>query len=505
MNTQKISELMKTLYGPTATQMMGGADYEVVAYPEYIKNEDFKKYMTEFYLIKKICSSKNATVYVIPPTKELDKMIKDFKAELSKNGKEERSVEAFQYAVNNDLPYKRCIFSMFADSDVGSYKLDKSTDMVTYKKFGRVKRTNLLCEQYWFEYKTPTEILICPNKNDNKDATTVKLIAKCTTNGIFVFQGSLPNPKEKYTKKISKKSFLGGARMRKLPKVKRINKFTCLKKLINRYGEVEGSERFIASIYKANENNAELSKCFSGDLLHTAFRLTFNDEVDDKFVKVNKSEMRNITKQLISEFKIVDRKLDMAKFTDTFKKCYINTLINFDTPEQSTKNYINNILKVYNKCGKDMIYADIATNMYRGNMFDNFQNIYDIVDDFDQAVNDNTSTDTSTALHLEFSNTSTDTYRTSKLCSYINNALMFAPLVGINAKSYYPQLQSIKSTEKMNLYGGYFENVYGLDIEDEEDEDAVISEEEEQQPELETKNDSDVEEIKEEINVEDYV
>ena len=257
----KLSEVMSSLYGPTATQMMGGArkskskkiktkggsTYEECAYPEYIENPDFLKFIREFYLIKRVCHSYAASVYVIPDSADLEKMITEFKKTLKDNNIKEKSAEAVQYAAINDLPFKKCIFSVFADADSAHYKLDKETP---YKEFGTLKRTNLLSEQYYFKYKSDSEILICPEEKSDKGATTVKLVAKCLT-GIYVFQGPLPKSKQIYEKKI-KSSFMGGSL-----KNNSLIKFNNLKKYINPYGE-QGAERFIASCVKANKESIKV-------------------------------------------------------------------------------------------------------------------------------------------------------------------------------------------------------------------------------------------------------
>jgi hypothetical protein len=278
MSNENLSEVMKSLYGPTATQMMGGAKkskikttkggatYEETAYPEYITNTDFQDFIKSFYLIKRICHSYAASVYVIPPSSELKSMISDFEKTLKDNKINPGSVEAVQYATMNDLPFKRCIFSVFADADSAHYKLDKEAP---YKQFGTVKRTNLLSEQYYFKYLNDGEIKICPDEKTESGSTTVKLIAKCI-NGIYVFQGSIPKAKQTYEKKI-KNSLIGGSL-----KADSLVKFNHFKNYLMKYGE-QGAERFIGGCIKANQSNIKnYAKLFSGDLLHSAFRICFN-------------------------------------------------------------------------------------------------------------------------------------------------------------------------------------------------------------------------------------
>ena len=483
----KLSEVMNSLYGPEATQMMGGArgkskgksrpkrritktkggsEYEDCAYPEYIENSDFQKFIHAFYLIKRVCHSYASSIYVIPNSKSLDAMIKEFKDKLKNEGIKEGSAEAFQYATINDLPFKKCIFTVFADADSNHYKLDKSAP---YKDFGTVKRTNLLSEQYFFKYKDDYNILICPDEKTNTGSTSAKLIAKCLT-GIYVFQGELPKSKLSYTKKIkTNNAFVGGNL-----KANSLIKFNNLKNYLMKYGE-QGAERFISSCVKANQSNIKnYAKLFSGDLLHAAFRLCFNDNIDESISEANITETRDITKKLIKMYKPSEKAVDTAKFTNIFKNIYVKNVAQSLTPKEASKDYVNELMKVYNKVGKDMLYADIATNLYRSDNYNELQDIYNLVENMD-SVNEGKFGDTSSAVHFEFSDSSTNVFKTSKLCNYINQALMIAPLVGINAKSYYPQLQSIDTSAKsyniVSQMGGYFESIYNMDYVGEDDED----------------------------------
>lgn len=470
----KVSEVMTSLYGPTATQMMGGSkctskkckrtggkgEYEECMFPEYVENKDFQKFIHEFYLIKKVAHSFSSSVYVIPESADLDKMISEFKSTLKKENIAEKTIEAYQYTIVNDLPYKRCIFNVFADADSAHYKLDKEAP---YKNFGTVKRTNLLSEQYFFKYKSDSEILICPSESSEKGATTVKLIAKCST-GIYVFQGPLPKADLKYEKKISQKAFVGGSL-----KANSLTKFNKLGRFINRFGE-SGAERFIGSILKANSNSFKaVARVFSGDLLHAAFRVCFDDNIPEDSKDISATEAREFTKKLIKAYKPSNKQVDAEKFANIFKNSYATVVANSLTPKESSKQYVSEIMRIYGKIGKDMLYADIATNLYRNNDTEDFQDIYNIVENI-ESVNEDRYGNASSAVHLEFADNSSKAYQTSKLCNYINSALLTAPLVGVYAKTYYPQLQSIETKEQSyNMYGGYFENVYGMNVEESED------------------------------------
>ena len=370
-----------------------------------------------------------------------------------------------------------------------------------------------------------TEIKICPEEKSESGSTTVKLIAKCI-NGIYVFQGSIPKSKTKYEKKIKNNAFVGGSL-----KADSLVKFNHFKNYLMKYGE-QGAERFIAGCVKANQGNIkDYARLFSGDLLHSAFRICFNSSIPDSFEDVNAKEARTITKQLIKMFKPTDSIPDTMKFMNMFKGIYAKTVAMNMTPKKSSKEYMNQLNKVYSKIGKDMLYADIATNIYRSHDYESLQDIYNLVENV-ESVDKDLYGDSSASVHLEFSDSSTNVFKTSKLCNYVNQALLIAPLVGVNAKSYYPQLQSIdiskKSYSKMNMYGGYFENVYGLEGETESDGETeekekikVVDEEElgnyddvydegensedEEKEKTKKPEDENEDEKKEEINLDQYI
>ena len=313
--------IMTKLYGANATQMMGGKaattsttsktskssttsktsasktkkakkveisikntvkpneKIEMCSYPEYITNENFKLFMSKFYMIKRVCHSYSATIYVIPPKEQLLKMIDEFENILKKEKIEPNTIEAYRYAVTKDLPYKRCIFNMFADSTADSYRLD---EVKLYRNFGLVKRTNGLREQYFFQYNSEHEITIYPTQECvEKEGKKAKLIA-CCDNGIYVFEGELPAPNNIYQKQVISKGMTGGAE--NIAKIKEDMLVKALKK-----GE-PGAYKYVCSFAAAehlkNKNYNKTSKNFSGDLIHSAFSIAFDNNID--FVGIRK-------------------------------------------------------------------------------------------------------------------------------------------------------------------------------------------------------------------------
>lgn len=498
-----LTEISSNLYGPTATGMMGGSiykkqnynmfggailnaaknihktkggsGYEVVAYPEYIKNKDFQDFMMSFYLIRKISHTPSSGVYIIPPRKELDALINDFHKQLNKEKIDIGSEEAFKYAATNNLPYKRYIFTVFG-GDNAHYKLDKEAP---YKNFETVKRVNLASEVMYFKYLSESEIKIC-NSSDCNKGSIVKLIAKCN-NGIYVFQGSIPDALETKTKNSAK--FIGAKKKKKSKKyVHKMNddlEFDSdetnnmeggvkdnddnkLKQelLFSNVKDEESALGFIANMALADyEVNGESSirkyaKIMSGDPIHTAFRIAFNSDFNEvpesQYDSADVSEMCN---KLVQAYKPIEKGYDRAKYSALFKKVYKNiTKQNLD-PLTSTQQYKNAIKSKFSKLGIDMLKADIATSLFRSGQ--NISTAYKYANSIDkeETVND---CDIS---HLEYSGTDGTVCGTSKFNHIINQALLSAPLIGLNAKTYIPIMKSVPKfksvfNKRTNLRGG---------------------------------------------------
>ena len=498
-----LTEISSNLYGPTATGMMGGSlnkkqnynmfggailnaakrtqktkggnGYEVVAYPEYIKNKDFHDFMMSFYLIRKISHTPSSGVYIIPPRKELDNLINDFHKKLTKEKIDIGSEEAFKYAATNNLAYKRYIFTVFG-GDNAHYKLDKESP---YKNFETVKRVNLASEVMYFKYLSDSEIKICNTSECNK-GSTAKLIAKCN-NGIYVFQGSIPEATETKTKNSAK--FIGAKKKKKTKKP--VHKAAddlgfsddqdynmeggatdddenTLKQelLFSNVRNEDTAMSFVANMaladYEVNgeESINKYANVMSGDPIHTAFRIAFNNEFsevpDAQYDAADVSEMCN---KLIQAYKPIDKGYDRSKYSSMFKKIYKNIAKQNLDPVTSSQQYKNTIKTKFSKLGIDMLKADIATSLFRSGQ--SISTAYKYANAIDK---DEINSDCGIS-HLEYSGVDGAVYGTSKFNHIINQALLSAPLIGLNAKTYIPIMKSVPKfksvfNKRSNLRGG---------------------------------------------------
>lgn len=532
-NQIDLTELKSNIYGPKAVGMLGGSiidvfennakkqkikgsgnkDYETVAYVEYVKNQDFLTFMNSFYLIRKITHTPSAGVYIIPNKKDLDNMVKKFHKELNENNIQIGSDEAVKYAAVKELPYKRCIFTVFG-GDNEHYKLDY--DEMPYKNFGIVKRVNLYSEVLYFKYLSETEIMVCNSEKCEK-GTTVQLIAKCG-NGIYVFQGPIPEAKETKTKnsvtvinkksngkkKKSKKNMKGGnvidsddefdndeimigGLKKKSCKSKNNIKKKKIKMLLNNVKDENTACDFIANMalaeYEVNGEAAfeKYSKMLSGDLLHTAFRIVFNDELENIPETNYSNEDQNIVmSELLKRYNISTKVFDHQKYSSIFKNIYKNIAQLNLSPKQSTIEYKKIINNKFNKVGLNILKADIATSMYR-----NGQPLH-LAIKYSDSIDNQAETEIieNELSKLEYDSNSDTTYQTSRYNYVINKAITSIPLIGLNAQTYSPLIANrpiVKSVFKLkhNLKGGdKLDEDFSEDIKKDESSEDVIEKEE---------------------------
>lgn len=389
MNSTSLDEVMDNIYGAGATQLMGGAKaatkttkkdkFEYVAFPEYVTNSDFQLFVQSFYLMKRIVNSYPSTIYLIPPKEDIEKMIKDFKAELEKKKIDYKSNEAAKYAAINSLPYKSCIFNVYGDADKNEYKI--MADENGIKEFKQVKRTNLRSEQYFFKYKSKNEIYICNSESD-KGSVVAKLLA-VTEVGVLVFQGKLP----KATKFIEHKFIIDGGAKEDYT----LAKFKKLKTYVGNRPNDKMLQKFIAEIYSGNVNKdyklcKEFCSLACGDLMHFCFKICYNNKIKPLFKSCDTKEVNKIMKDIIRGYCPGKATFTRAKIRDSLNKTYAKSLVGGMSPLDSTINYLSDLKNIYKN--NEKIYSDIALSLYKTGQYDDIEDIYDYTADVKELYDD---------------------------------------------------------------------------------------------------------------------
>jgi hypothetical protein len=362
--------------------------------------------------------SKAAAIFVIPPSKDLDEMIKRFQSELKKEGLVEFSEQAIKWAAVSPCEYKRYIFDLFADADPTNYRLANEP---AFKNFGTIKRTNRLKEQYYFKYVDANTIKVVSEENATK-GETLKLVAKTTASQIFIFEGNLPECKQKYTQTI----LLTGGNNDSYSDNQEI--LEAKQELLKKYG----AYKFVCSMAHYND----VSKDFSSDIQHAAFSILFDPKMNRVPSKpLKKHELATTYRKLVMGMKLLNSKSNYSSCQKTLAGIYQN-MDSTDAIEAS-ESYIDSLKSYYKKAGGTvMLKADVATNMWRNGYSNDYNSIFEVA----EAIDDPNNTELlSEATKVDFTDDDKQ-FITSKLCSIIHSNLCSFPFIGLNARNYYPNV-----------------------------------------------------------------
>lgn len=438
----------------SSNNLQGGSKtvIEDIGHPEYIKNEDFKKFMESFYLIRYVCNTKSSSVYIIPPTAKLNKMITEFNKILENEKIQVGSSEAVYFAMNNKkyTEHLRSVFTIHANSG-DNYRLDnlslcfgssaaatiKKRNIHNYRNFNPVIRTNVAGEQYKFIYVDETSIKVSNDivtENGSKgQITTVKLIARCD-NGIFVFQGDLPEPKTKYERSLTGGKSDNAGQNKKLSKVEYF---------IKSHNKDKTCKKFICSMLKeAKDTKQDLKpyyEDFSSNFIHTAFKLCFDERIKEvpEDDKMSNKMMDNLLTELCKNMKLINKNINTGDFSKVINNTYMNSIQGCEDPMTSTKNFMKSLMSIY-KNNKLEFNADVATALYLQNDFTE-KDIQDIFS-FMTELNNYEKSDLSKISKSEYNFDNHNNQSTSYLNKLVKGALSESPFIGTISKTYYPIL-----------------------------------------------------------------
>lgn len=447
MSKPQLSQVMKDLYGSEATQCIRGGRKDTIKtdilegslpIAEYLDNQDVQLFVHTFFLNKCFMEHK-VNLVVIPPHDTLTKMVSEMSKILKNKNIEPNTTAACKFIATQPLEYKRYLFTAKADAPDEHFFLQYKK---YYKQFDYIKRTNWLNEQYYFKYKSPTEITVSAQLDNDNSSTTIKVIERCSGK-LFIFQGPLPKPTEHYTKSNMKGGYVNLS----------LAKFNKLKDMLDKDGE-DCCPKFISMYYKSNKNKSKtFNKMFGGDLLHTAFRVCFNDNITEPPQSVTTTESNELINELVDQYTPNTKELDTAKFENALHKVYAKSMSTDGTSvKELSQNYINDLVQIYKNVGKDMLCADLATNMYRNDSYKDLSEIYSVANQVN-TINEKTDNlkggninepDLSEASIIEFSNNSDNYYVTSELNKCYNELLLSNPMYGLKSRSLYPILKNNK-------------------------------------------------------------
>ena len=196
----------------------------------------------------------------------------------------------------------------------------------------------------------------------------------------------------------------------------------------NNVNSEETAMNFIANMALADyEINGEkgiskYSKLMSGDLLHSAFKIVFNECCDVAFdSEYSKDDQEEIMRQLMKKYKITNKSFDREKYTNVFKNIYKKVARLNLSPKESSKQYKSMIRSKFSNLGIDMLKADIATSMFRnGQSIETAIKFANSIEDGEHVMEDSLS-------KMEYNSDSDKSYQTSRYNYIINKAITSIP------------------------------------------------------------------------------
>lgn len=433
----KASKLFNTFPDITLT---GGAAKEDHIYPsaEYIDNADLQKFIKEFFLHYLVVNAHKNMILIVPPANILSKMISDFKAALKKEGIEECSPQASQYAAKADLPFKNYIFDVYGRSSMNNdgYVYQVPFPDKTGKEIYR--RTNRASKQYFFRFEGANKIEIADNDKLN-NSNSLKFLGKCDR-AVLVLQGEVPASSGGKSKVVSA-SMAGGALNKR-----NVLRSCFLKCVRNNNSLDEGAYEFIARVAKAS-SASKVAKYYSGDFAHCAFSiLAANEQEQDNF-DFDQSDEVQLEQQhsaIIDNYRPVKNIVKMDKVQMVMPKILRDATNHVSNGTTANRVFITNLRKMYGAINapKHMLPADVATALTKNNdSYDSVRNALSIM----TAVEEDPSNGENQQQSLSGGSVYSTSFKSGSsietpLIRSVYSALSSSPFIGTIAREYTPLL-----------------------------------------------------------------
>jgi predicted small secreted protein len=353
--------------------------------PFYLDNEDVNTFFKEFFFIHRASNPHANSIYVIPSSATLKKMIKEFhdklKEEQKKNGDTSgiRSSTAAKIASGLYSTHKEYIFDVYPKDLTDNKKYSIPEEWPETSIDGVFQRMNRLKHIYYIALTggNSKQVSIGFTESEAKSGKhKLTFLARTSRRNCFVFQGDIP-----LTQTLGSNGAvltLSGGKSSDILKDTYLN-------LVKKYKDIDvASYNFIGKVGMAVGLN-DVLPYYSADFIHCAMQI-LADRNKFKNIKLKRSTGKAINqfhKALLAKYSPNNKgiKEDNAKklFTNIFKE------------NPSTKSYIETIKKTYknNKQSLAMLKADIACNMLVNCSFGDVNHVDNIIRNMDSFDNGN--------------------------------------------------------------------------------------------------------------------
>lgn len=438
----------------------GAAKSNTTIYPsaEYVDDNDLKLFIKEFFLHYLVSNSHKNSIYVIPPSDVLKKMISDFKSTLKNEGINEYSPEASRYAGKTDLPFKNYIFDVYGRDSPNNegYDYQVSSDFPDKGMESVLRRTNRLSKPYYFKFSSPDNIKVSTN-DKMSNSKSLKFIAKCD-NDCFILKGELPASDKGKGSNVVTAHLSGGAKRNSLR--------SFYKSLIRKYNDIDqASYDFISSVALAEAENTgdvkqaakHVANMYSGDFIHSAFSILADADqfTSPDGTEYNAEDIQDMQEEIVNEYtpKSMSINLDQAK--RAIKNAY-NKSKGARNGYEASKLMVNDIKKMYGKYPLSMFKADLATAIVKRNSSeDSIDYTFRLMDSIDKVVDTenngsmtggNSDPDSDDILNTQ---PTISEGVSSNLTNAIYSAFSVSPFIGVNARGFTPILMNRKRRQIM--------------------------------------------------------
>ena len=419
--------------------LSGGAKEGDKVFPsaEYIDNSDLQKFIKEFYLHYLVVNAHKNMILIVPPANVLSKMIADFKAALKKEGIDDCSPQASQYAAKTDLPFKNYIFDVYGRSSANN---DGFLYQVPYPEKPSkdvYRRTNRASKQYFFRFDGGKIEVADNDKLTN--ANSLKFLGKCDR-AVLVLQGEVP-PAASGKSKVVAASMAGGAK-------RNVLKSCFLRCVRNNHSLDDAAYEFIARVSKASGAD-KVAKFYSGDFAHCAFSIlaaSAEGEENFDFDAADNLQLENEHSAIIDRYRPTKNIVKMDKVQAVLPKLLRDSTTRASNGVSANKAFISNLRRMYGaiQAPKHMLAADVATALTKNNeSYDSIRNALSIMSAVDEVVdndNNDNGSNTMTGGSIYASSFKSGTATTTPLINSVYNALSSSPFIGSIAKEYTPLL-----------------------------------------------------------------
>ena len=172
-------------------------DWPIYANALYIKNADLQHFLYTFSQFWNVANARYNAITVLPESKTVEKLSKEWEEELKSKGFTVGSVEASKYTAKSNCKFNRYMFDVFSQNPPNNagmeYHVSGDFPLVVNKDevIRRTNRDNQVC---YFKFNGPDEIICSDSmKFPEEEEHTVKLslLGRCQA-AVFVLKGNLP-------------------------------------------------------------------------------------------------------------------------------------------------------------------------------------------------------------------------------------------------------------------------------------------------------------------------